>query len=200
MKIKSNYIPGAHFVEVEPCTKSRKQFDKQACALRKFLRNSNPPLASSLTPEVREMWIAGLDAIERLAYIPSKIIYVEPMAAAHAMNVVTSCILASENEEAKAQLVVLFALASMTPVTLPDMDLPDFPAAWATSHASEDAMELYERVRDTPVVPILRLTQAYFLFIELAGKSHLEPSVQQLVAHLEGVTTILRVALKHTIG
>ncbi len=198
MTIKSYFAPNSHFVEVQLCSKSRKDFARASLALRNFLRKGTPPLEASIPPAVHDSWLAGLDAIERLAFIPSQIVFIDPMAAAGALSLLTSFILASNKRAAKRHLVPLFGIASITPLTLPSLDLPLFPEAWTHAPASDEAMEIFERARSQSHGNVIRLTQAHLLFAELESHTHSEESVRTLTEFLGDVSEILRIAVRHS--
>ncbi|MFZ4774038.1 MAG: hypothetical protein ACOYM3_01660 [Terrimicrobiaceae bacterium] len=196
MKIQTKYIPGNQYVEIEIDRDARHLFDRTATLIRRYLRQSPMRAVAASEPTLLEAWTCGLESIEKLAYIPSRVLYLEPLEAGSALGLVAA-VISLDIEPWPEAFPALMTLASLAPCQIACLPLPKIPAAWRANQKHDEIVAIYHFVQSSKLdnKPVLLFLSAFRLWSALSEDQHQEPEVRALVAELEAVSQVLRIPL-----
>lgn len=191
MKIISSYRPGAQHVEIHLIDGAASLFDQSAQALRHLRAQPAMQVVERQSQNLAEEWEAGLDAIEKLAYVPSVPLHLEPLELAHALGFIAMAITISSEAPAWAELLV-GAFASMIPCEIDCGILPSASEVWTDNEPSDEIFSIYEVLREWDAIgpPTIPLMGAFRLWSDLKDVEDLPKAVIDLIADLEEATRL----------
>ena len=199
--IQINFHPDQPFIELAFDTGTKRILARTSEKARDFYRDDeNRKAADAVDGNIIIEWGTGLDALDKLAYIPSQQIHLSRYEIHAALKLVctASLTLSLVKKSIRPLPEAILILGEMTLCRLPARKLPAAEEIWKEVSVEESIWISYERLRLEALrkEPHLFVLSAYLLRHELSKVNPSDLQVQLLIKDLEEVSRGFAYTLK----